>query len=297
MDFHVRNINGTSVLPCDFYFNIYYQPRNPNTIPMISHLVNNVDFGTFNVDCAPWPLGSLPTSQTYTGMYDDQSNTMQTPEVRYVWMTAGHTHQYGTGFQIYLRDTLGNISNLLYDGDSDYVAQNNIGYWDWHHPPIEYMGPLMPVEFGHANSTGKGSGLVAKTSWMTDSSCIHFGFTTTEEMQLFYYMYTTAAPPIDTTPVPTAIADVAPPPMYFVVQPNPIANSGKLVYNLDKPSKIQASILDITGKTISTLAEENEEMGLHEVSISNGQKIAAGIYFAKLLVNGNLYTKKFVVTE
>jgi hypothetical protein len=138
-----------------------------------------------------------------------------------------------------------------------------------------------------------GSGLVASTSWFSDSACIHFAFTTLEEMQLFYYMYTLTPPPGQ----PAAVNELAPPPMYFVVEPNPSSNNGKLVYNLDKPAMIQASIVDLTGKTIATLAEENEEMGLHEVSISNGQKIAAGIYFAKLYVNGNLYTKKFVITN
>jgi hypothetical protein len=138
-----------------------------------------------------------------------------------------------------------------------------------------------------------GSGLAATASWIADSSCVHFGFSTSDEMQLFYYMYTTTLPP-----AATAISSVAPPPMYFEVTPNPVGSGqGKLVYVLDKDAGIQASIIDVTGKTIATLAQENEVSGMHEINLANGRAIAPGIYIARLLVNGDLYTRKFVVTE
>jgi hypothetical protein len=289
MDFHVKNYGATSVLPCDFYFNIYYKPQNPKTIPMVSTLINNLFFGSDT--CSQWPLKVLPVNQTYVDTFDDAENTTVN-ELRYVWMLAGHTHQWGTDFQIMQRDAnTGELENVVYNGDSDYSAQQNIGYWDWHHPPIEFISPLLPVQFGGA----KGGGLTAKTTWYSDSSCIHFGFTTNEEMDLFYYMYTTSPPPSQ----PTNINSATEAPFYFMVTPNPMGggSNGKLVYTLDKSSTVEASIIDITGKTIANLGSENEVSGLHEISLGKNQGLAAGIYLAKLVVNGDLYTRKFVVTE
>ncbi len=42
MNYHIKNYAATDVLPCDFYYNIYFEPRNPGTIEMKANLVNNV---------------------------------------------------------------------------------------------------------------------------------------------------------------------------------------------------------------------------------------------------------------
>ena len=79
--------------------------------------------------------------------------------------------------------------------------------------------------------------------------------------------------------------------------PNPVTGGdGKIVYVLDNNSKVSSAIMDITGKVISRLDDENEVAGAHQISINSTQKLAAGIYFARLNVNGSVYTKKFIVT-
>src|ERR1019366_6227730 len=102
-NFHVKNYNATSVLPCDFYFNIYFQPRDQTTIPMISHLVNNsLNLGIYQLSCLQLPPRSLPMGTPYTQTHDDQDNG--SGETRYLWMVAGHTHKYGTAYYVQVRD-------------------------------------------------------------------------------------------------------------------------------------------------------------------------------------------------
>ena len=301
-DYHCFNDNTSAVstvIPCDFYLTIYYEPRNPNTIQMISELQNNDNLGEFVPGCYQLlPPNSLPDSVPFVGNYTDNNNGSSTAETRYFFMAAGHTHKYGTAFYLMRVDTNGNLADTVYNGTYDYANQEELGYWDWRHPPIEYWTStdpnaphegLMPIVFGGPHSAG----LVANTQWISQSSCVHFGFTTQDEMQLDYYMYTKQDPS-----VATAINTPTQPDIYFEVMPNPTnGTEGKLVYNLAQDSKVEASIVDITGKVIADLGQENEVTGLHTVALANGQRLASGIYFARLIINGNFYTKKFVVTE
>ena len=303
LNFHVKNYNATSVLPCDFYFNVYFGPRQASTIPMVSQLVNNsLNLGDANGQCLmePYtpPLGItkfLPDSAEWRGNYADPDNGRSTASagMRYLWMAAGHTHQWGTGFYIVVQDTFGGLTDTIYNGQYDYTNQVEIGVWDHSHPPIEYWNNgLLPVYVG-TTASGIKAGLVANTSYFSTVPCLHFGFTTANEMQLFYYMYTDKLPP-----VVNSINTVNENPFSLTVIPNPVnEGNGKIVYVLDGTSKVSSVIVDVTGKVISQLNEETEVAGAHEISINSTQRLAAGIYFARLIVDGSAYTKKFVVTN
>ena len=292
MNYHMKNYNATTVLPCDFYFNVYFEPRNANTLPMISQLVNNSLSLGEELFCAVIPPRTLPLNQPWRQDYADGDNG--SGGMRYIWMVAGHTHKFGTGYWVYVQDTSGAKTDTIYNGQYDYANNAPIGFWDHTHPPLEYFNNgLVPVYYGKNRAGNIAGGLVANTSWLADTSCVHFGFTTSDEMQLFYYMYT------ESQPNPTAsISNVEENPFKLTVQPNPVTGgNGKLVYVLTDNSKVSSEIVDITGKVISRLDEENEVAGAHEISINSTMRVASGIYFARLTVNGSSYTKKFVVTE
>jgi hypothetical protein len=274
LNYHTKNYTGTSVLPCDFYFNVYFRPRNANTIPMLSHLVNNAFL-------------YIPTG-VHTFDWDDGDNSLTPRETRYLWTLAGHTHQRGTGFDIYVRDTTGQIADKIYDGTFDYANNVATSVWDWEHPTIEHWPDLFPVRFGRRNN--KNSGLVARATYDVSQPTL-FSFQTTGEMELFSYNYTLQ--PLGGL---TAINDDSRKGFYLEVMPNPMNGIGKLVYVLDKASKVEASVVDLTGKKVAQLNEENEEEGVHEITIAN-EKLSSGIYFARLSVDGTVYTKKFIVTE
>lgn len=276
MNYHSKNYNATSVLPCDFYFNVYYKPRSVNTIEMKSNLVNNT-------------LLFLPQG-VQTRDYDDGSNRLNTPEIRYMWNLTSHAHKYATDYDIYIRDTTGAIANKLYEGFYDYRNGGiDLGYYEWQHPSTQVWPDLFPIHFGKHN--GNNSGLVARTTWDVQEPFVTFGFTTNDEMQLFTYMYTNELPS-----VVSSINDDSQKGIYFQVMPNPMNNNGKLVYTLDRTSTVEASVVDITGKKVALLDAETQSEGVHEITIGNG-KLSSGIYFAKLTVDGTVYTKKFIVTE
>ena len=276
MNYHVKNYNATGILPCDFYYNVYFKPRSSSTIEMKANLVNNATL--------------LLPQGNQTRDYDDPDNNSSQKEWRYVWTMTSHAHKYGTDFDIYVRDTTGAITDKVYEGFYDYKNDYDKGYYDWEHPATRTISEFLPVKFGRHN--GNKSGLVARTKWQVEEPLVTFGFTTADEMQLFYYFYTTELPD-----AATAINDLDAKKIQFNVMPNPMNNSGKLVYTLEEAATVEASVVDITGKLVAELGKESQTEGTHAITIGNGGELAKGIYFARLNVNGNIYTKKFVVAD
>ncbi|MFN8323440.1 MAG: T9SS type A sorting domain-containing protein [Chitinophagales bacterium] len=282
MNYHIKNFSATFVLPTDFYFNVYFKPRSPSTIEMKSQLSQNI-------------AGLIIAPGQHTMTYDDPVNN-GTKHTRYLWMTAGHTHEWGTTFDLYQRDTLGNLGTAkVYDGGG--LETNNgsfydysTGTWDWHHPPIEYWPNLLPIKFGKYGN--KKAGLVSVANYNnTTGSFLTFSTQTDGEMQLWYYMYTLQ--PLTTV---NSINNPSEKGLYFEVMPNPMNNTGKLVYNLEEDAVVESYITDLTGKAVAHLSKESQSEGTHEISITD-QNLSAGIYFASLNINGTVYTKKFIIAE
>jgi hypothetical protein len=278
MNYHVKNYSTTDILPCDFYFNIYYKPRTGTTIEMKTALVNNA-------------LLFLPGNMTSTRDYDDGSNRQSIGEMRYIWNMTSHSHKYGVDYDIYVRDSTGAVADKIYEGFYDYANGGiDLGFYDWEHPSTKVWPDLLPVHFGKIN--GNNSGLVARTTWnVTQSLPVTFGFTTNDEMQLFYYNYTSQP-----LPVVNSITDNVQKGIDFQVIPNPMNNNGKIVYSLDKAAEVGATIVDVTGKEVASTKEELRNEGTYEISLGS-ENLSKGIYFAKLSVNGTVSTKKFIVTE
>jgi hypothetical protein len=184
-----------------------------------------------------------------------------------------------------LGDTLYN-GNYAYDPTAGFLFDK--GYYDWEHPSVEYFNPQRAVNMAT-------SGVIAHTNWInTSSSLIHFGYTTADEMQLYYYMYTDRLSSADSAAAVAGIQTVKPSTFDFSVYPNPMSDVGTLSYTLTDWATVKASIMDITGNEVAVLKEEKDGAGTYTMDM--GQKgLAKGIYFARLNVDGTNYTKKFVV--
>jgi hypothetical protein len=104
-------------------------------------------------------------------------------------------------------------------------------------------------------------------------------------------MYTAALPA-----APNGIQNISKPAFNFAVYPNPMGSDmGTLAYTLTDAAMVNASILDITGKEIASLKNEKQQAGSYNVSLSQQVALSAGMYFARVTVNGETYTKKFVI--
>lgn len=68
----------------------------------------------------------------------------------------------------------------------------------------------------------------------------------------------------------------------FFIYPNPVEGPATFRYELQSPSEVSVTILDLNGKELGTIDSGRKSSGQHEISVDLGQYINNyGIYFAK----------------
>ncbi len=78
--------------------------------------------------------------------------------------------------------------------------------------------------------------------------------------------------------------------------PNPFNPSTALSYKLQAASKVKLAVYDITGREVATLVDGCLPEGAHH-AIFDGRELASGVYFARLKINGDVYTNKLVLLK
>ena len=83
--------------------------------------------------------------------------------------------------------------------------------------------------------------------------------------------------------------------------PNPFNPSTIITYRLNKPAQVRLSVYDITGREVNRLVDRYQSVGDYNISWDsndkNGQKMASGMYFARLNVDNESVTRKMVMTK
>jgi hypothetical protein len=83
--------------------------------------------------------------------------------------------------------------------------------------------------------------------------------------------------------------------------PNPFNPSTIINYRLNKAAFVRLSVYDITGREVSRLINQYQYVGEYKVkwdsNSNNGQKIASGIYIARLNVDNNSFSQKMLLTK
>jgi hypothetical protein len=101
-------------------------------------------------------------------------------------------------------------------------------------------------------------------------------------------------------PTATAVADNGPEraPMYLAPPaPNPISNSAKITFGLERNEAVTITVYDVAGRRVATLVDgERRPMGLNTVDLDAGN-LPSGVYFVKLSTKLKSMTRKFVVTH
>ncbi|MCS6819459.1 MAG: T9SS type A sorting domain-containing protein [Chitinophagales bacterium] len=281
LNYHIKNYGNQHVLPCDFYCNIYYTPRQPKTIEMKSRLVNSITLGELG---SGGNQGFLPpNSGPVTRYLNDPDNGRN--EVRYLWMFNSHTHQYGIDFDLFEYDKSkpNRLGKQLYEGFWNYKLNYDMGQYLWDHPPIRYWPNFYPVDMK--------IGLRARAMYNnTSNKVVRFGFTTEDEMFLYYYMYTTRLPDgwVSAPDIATKINS-------FGIYPNPASDKAFVIVESKEPIDIKVMICDIHGKVIAELFSGQTQIGVNQYSIPDN--LPQGVYLAQLFFNGQIENKKFVISR
>lgn len=81
----------------------------------------------------------------------------------------------------------------------------------------------------------------------------------------------------------------------FKIYPNPAEDNTIISFNLLESNNADIRIYDVIGKEVSTVFKGNLGAGEHQYSVAENTKLAAGVYFVKLTVGGESFTKKLII--
>jgi hypothetical protein len=78
------------------------------------------------------------------------------------------------------------------------------------------------------------------------------------------------------------------------ISPNPVSDLMSVNYIVNQTQNICIQLIDINGKVVKTLVNENQTSGNHTV-ISNIQDVSKGVYFVKASTNNQKITQRLIV--
>lgn len=82
-------------------------------------------------------------------------------------------------------------------------------------------------------------------------------------------------------------------------RPNPFSDEASLEYSLASPGRVRISVYDVMGRMVQRLVDAQLDPGSHVATwrgrAPNGERVASGIYFARMEVGTASWSKKLVV--
>jgi len=197
LNLHIRNYSLDSILKAEVYTNVYMKPKQTSTTEMISDLFLFSQLPTFGASCSIIPPGPnkfcIPADGvdiSFTGVVNAPSQQLnaQAGDSMYVWLLSSHTHKYGKGFNIYLRNPGGPNDEKgaqVYDGFYNFDYTFNQGFYDFEDPAVRFFDL---DTFVIKASDGFVQGATFNNYGTQD---VGFGITTNDEMMLMFLQYTT----------------------------------------------------------------------------------------------------------
>lgn len=79
------------------------------------------------------------------------------------------------------------------------------------------------------------------------------------------------------------------------IYPNPVNESTVMTFNMTEKENVQIEILDIIGKQITAVCNQDMNAGIRKISLTKEQFGAAGFYFVKLTIGGKSLIQKVVI--
>ena len=271
LNHHLFNPYPDSVTANDVYINVYTQPKHTAEHVMYCGLIDNTNIFILN--------SSTDFTFTKPDFVPNADNMWN------IWLLSSHTHKYGKDFDIYKRNSGGGKGGKLYEGFYNIDYSFDQGYYDWEHPPTRMFDPLMEIN--------PRNGLIQEAVFNNNGSTpVTFGLTTNDEMMLYFIQYTIG------TPITTGIDENKNNSFFLNSYPNPFGASTQITYSLEKPATVSITVMDMLGKTVATIVNQEEQIGNHAYTFNPQQYgYAAGVYVVKAIINDEYVSKTIIQTQ
>jgi hypothetical protein len=104
-------------------------------------------------------------------------------------------------------------------------------------------------------------------------------------------------------PPATAVRNVTTPPAFslLLASPNPFGDQTRVRWQLERSAHVRAEVFDVRGRRVVSLLDAARPAGPGEVQWSgrdgNGQRVAAGVYFVRVVAAGETQTRRLVLVR
>ncbi len=208
-----------------------------------------------------------------------------TNETKYwnVWQLYGHTHQWGTDYDIFLRNANGTMGAQQYESWYSYEQDFNVGY---HRFGVEATFRFYPDD--SLLVVDPRLGWIHRARYKNNTAdTIYWGVTSQEEMMVMGFQYVYG----DDLPALVSVNDAAKESVKLNVFPNPVSDALALNYILEYPSDIKVELTNVLGESISILEQKNKPAGNYMEEVDLNHRFAPGMYLL------SLHTKKAITTR
>lgn len=270
LNLHIRNPSPDTVLACDLYMNIYTQPTGTATDFM---LIRN--YPVFTI--------AIPPDNVEHEFIEIANDTNET---RYwkIWQLYGHTHKYGTDYDIFLRNPDGTMGTQEYESWYSYEQGFNVGY---HRFGVD--GTLEFFDDNNLLQVDPRLGFIHRARYKNyTSDTIFWGITSEEEMMVmgFQYIYGDLLSGIDNPDNN---------PLKVSVFPNPASDMISINYILPTTSDLKVELINILGEKSLLMSQKNKPAGNYLDEIEFPEKYAAGIYLVAISAGNYQSVQRIVI--
>ncbi|MES2619238.1 MAG: T9SS type A sorting domain-containing protein [Bacteroidota bacterium] len=270
---HIFNPRTDTVLATDLYVNIYTQPLGTAQKYM---LIRN--YPVFSI--------AIPPDSVEHEFVEVANDTNETKYWN-VWQLYGHTHKYGTDYDIFTRNPDGSMGEQQYESWMSYEQGFNVGY---HRFGVDATFRFYPDD--SLLQIDPRIGWVHRARYKNNSQdTVYWGLTSAEEMMVMGFQYVYGD---DLGPLPTGIGSSANETLKLNVFPNPANDVISLNYSLYERTDLKVELTNVLGETVSLLEEKNKVVGnyLDEVDL---RQYSPGVYLLNFKTNYSSTTRRIVI--
>jgi hypothetical protein len=274
LNLHIRNNMLDTVLGCDLYINVYTQP-----------------LGTTNeyVLIRNYPVFSIviPPDNVEHEFVEVANDTNETHYWK-VWQLYGHTHRWGTDYDIFKRNPDGTMGSQEYESWYSYEQGFNVGYHRY--------GPDATFHYYPENAlleVDPRLGWIHRARYKNNTQdTIRWGITSDEEMMVMGFQYIKG----DTLgALPNGVGKSESNSMRVNVYPNPASQEISLNYALHQTTDVTVELTNLLGETTLLAYTKNKSSGnyLDDVKLPSG--IAPGVYILSLRAGNQSSTQRIII--
>jgi PKD repeat protein len=301
----VTNINGSDSLIKSAYIYVS-DPTTSDTTPVVEDFeISNLNEWTIINDVGnTWELSTAAAfsgskclainnfSGNTAGSYDEiispmyDLTTLPSGILPIVKFKLGYAGKYVAGTIVTAADT-------VYDKLSMYVSKDCGGTW-----VLKYN--KSGIDLTSVTTVPDDFIPVSASDWSQESAALPINYLSETGVRIKFVFYSNGGnnlyiDDINIVSATAGIGEINLSQLNLTVTPNPFSESTRINFSLSSNCYVSADIYDLIGQRVLKLTDENLNAGNHEYNISRSQLGSSGIYFVKMIVDGQTITKKLIV--